>query len=165
MANITLGGTPTQTAGELPKEGSKAPAFRLVKNDMSEVSLSDFEGKKVVLNIFPSVDTGVCATSIRKFNEQASSFDNTEVLCISKDLPFAQARFCGAEGIENVTTLSGYRNNSYSKDYGVEIVDGAFQGLNARAIVVLDESGNVKYTELVPEIGQEPNYEAAIKAL
>ncbi len=165
MAKITLGGTPTNTFGELPKIGDQAPNFALVKNDMSEASLSDYKGKKVVLNIFPSVDTGVCATSIRKFNKEASSLSNTEVLCISKDLPFAQARFCGAEGIENVTTLSGYRNNTYSKDYGVEIEDGAFSGLNARAIVVLDEEARVLHTELVLEIGNEPNYDAALKAL
>lgn len=165
MAKITLGGKPTNTNGDLPKNGTKAPEFTLVKNDLSETSLSDFKGKKVVLNIFPSVDTGVCATSIRKFNEQAASLDNTVVLCISKDLPFAQARFCGAEGIENAITLSGFRNDTYSKDYGVELVDAGFKGLNARAVVVVDEEGIVKYSELVPEIGQEPNYEAALSAL
>lgn len=165
MAKITLGGNPTNTNGSLPAIGSKAPNFTLVKTDMSEASLSDYKGKKVVLNIFPSVDTGVCATSIRKFNEKAASLDNTEVLCISKDLPFAQSRFCGAEGIERVTPLSGYRNNDYSKAYGVEIADGAFAGLNARAVVVLNEEGEVKHTELVPEIGNEPNYDAALAAL
>lgn len=165
MAKITLGGNPTNTNGDLPTVGSTAPDFTLVKSDMSEASLSDYKGKKLVLNIFPSVDTGVCATSIRKFNEKASSLDNTEVLCISKDLPFAQARFCGAEGIENVTVLSGYRNTNYSKAYGVEIADGAFAGLDARAVVVVDESGVVKHSELVSEIGTEPNYEAAITSL
>ncbi|MEQ9165471.1 MAG: thiol peroxidase [Fulvivirga sp.] len=165
MAKITLGGKPTNTNGDLPANGTQAPDFTLVKNDLSEASLSDFKGKKVVLNIFPSVDTGVCATSIRKFNEKAASLDNTVVLCISKDLPFAQARFCGAEGIENAITLSGFRNDTYSKDYGVELVDAGFKGLNARAVVVLDADHKVKYSELVPEIGQEPNYEAALKAL
>lgn len=165
MAEITLGGTPTHTNGELPKTGSKAPDFTLVKSDMSEVSLSDYKGKNVILNIFPSVDTGVCATSVRKFNEKAASLENTEVLCISKDLPFAQARFCGAEGIENVTTLSGYRNNDYAKSYGVEIADGAFAGLNARAVLVLDADGNVTHSELVSEIGNEPDYDAALSAL
>ncbi|MTI41621.1 thiol peroxidase [Fulvivirga lutimaris] len=165
MATITLGGKPTNTNGDLPKNGTQAPDFTLVKNDLSEASLSDFKGKKVVLNIFPSVDTGVCATSIRKFNEKAASLDNTVVLCISKDLPFAQARFCGAEGIENAITLSGFRNDSYSKDYGVELVDAGFKGLNARAVVVLDADHKVIHSELVPEIGQEPNYEAALGAL
>ncbi len=165
MAKVTLGGQPTNTNGDLPKNGTKAPNFTLVKNDLSEASLSDYKGKNVVLNIFPSVDTGVCATSIRKFNEKAASLDNTVVLCISKDLPFAQARFCGAEGIENAITLSGFRNATFSKDYGVELVDAGFKGLDARAVVVVDEEGVVKYSELVPEIGQEPNYEAALAAL
>ncbi|QSE98261.1 thiol peroxidase [Fulvivirga lutea] len=165
MAKITLGGKPTNTNGELPANGTKAPDFTLVKNDLSEASLSDYKGKKVILNIFPSVDTGVCATSVRKFNEKAASLDNTVVLCISKDLPFAQARFCGAEGIENAITLSGFRNDTYSKDYGVELVDAGFKGLNARAVVVIDEEGVVKHSELVPEIGQEPNYDAALAAL
>ncbi|MEQ8927285.1 MAG: thiol peroxidase [Fulvivirga sp.] len=165
MAKITLGGKPTNTNGELPKKGTKAPDFTLVKNDLSEASLSDYKGKKVILNIFPSVDTGVCATSVRKFNEKAASLDNTVVLCISKDLPFAQSRFCGAEGIENAITLSGFRNDTYSKDYGVELVDAGFKGLNARAVVVVGEDGLVKHSELVPEIGQEPNYDAALAAL
>ncbi len=165
MAKITLGGNPINTNGELPKTGTKAPNFTFVKSDMTEVSLKDFAGKKIILNIHPSVDTGVCATSIRKFNEEASSLDNTVVLSISKDLPFAQKRFCGAEGIENVISLSGYRNNSFSKDYGVEVIDGAFTGLYARAVVVVNEGGNVAYSELVPEIAQEPNYEAALNAL
>lgn len=165
MAKITLGGTPATTIGELPAVGSTAPDFTLVKSDMSEATLSSFKGKKVVLNIFPSVDTGVCATSVRKFNESAGSLDNTEVLCISKDLPFAQARFCGAEGIENVTMLSGYRNSDYSNDYGVEIMDGGFTGLYARSVVVLDEDGKVTHSELVGEVGNEPNYDAALAAL
>lgn len=165
MAKITLGGKPTNTNGELPKNGTKAPNFTLVKNDFSEVSLSDYKGKKIILNIFPSVDTSTCSASVRKFNEKAASLDNTVVLCISKDLPFAQARFCGAEGIKNVITLSGYRNDTYAKEYGVELLDAGFKGLNARAVVVIDEEGVVQYSELVPEIGQEPNYDNALKAL
>lgn len=166
MAKITLGGNPCTTSGDLPVVGSSAPNFKLVKADMSEASLSDFKGKKVILNIFPSVDTSVCATSIRKFNKEASSFDNAVVLCISKDLPFAAKRFCGAEGLENVITLSNFRDgNAFGKAYGVEIIDGGFQGLNARAVVVIDETGRVAYTELVPEIGHEPNYEAALKVI
>jgi thiol peroxidase len=163
MAQITLGGTPTQTNGELPQSGQKAPGFNLKKSDLSPVSLQDYLGKKVVLNIFPSVDTGVCAASVRKFNEQASSLENTAVLCVSKDLPFAQARFCGAEGLNNVECLSDFYDGSFGRDYGVEISDGAFQGLHARAVVVLNEQGQVVYNELVPEIGQEPNYNEALK--
>ncbi len=166
MAKITLGGNPATTIGDLPVVGSSAPNFKLVKADMSEASLSDYKGKKVILNIFPSVDTSVCATSIRTFNKEASSFHNAVVLCISKDLPFAAKRFCGAEGLDNVVTLSNFRDNgTFGKAYGVEILDGAFQGLDARAVVVIDETGRVAYTELVPEIGQEPNYEAALKAI
>ncbi len=165
MAKITLGGNPANTNGDLPENGSQAPNFTLVKSDLSEVSLSDYSGKKVILNIFPSVDTGVCSASVRKFNEKAAGLENTAVLCISKDLPFAQARFCGAEGIKNVETLSAFRNSKFSSDYGVEIESGAFGGLTARAVVVLDESGKVAYSELVPEIGQEPNYDAALAAL
>lgn len=162
MAQVTLKGNPIQTSGELPQVGSMAPDFTLVKSDLSEVSLGDFKGKKVILNIFPSVDTGICAMSVRTFNEKAANLDNTVVLCISKDLPFAQARFCGAEGIKNAITLSGYRYTDYAKNYGVEILDGPMKGLDARSIVVLDETGKVIYTELVSEIAQEPNYEAAL---
>jgi thiol peroxidase len=165
MAKITLGGNPINTSGDLPKTGTKSPDFTLVKTDMSEASLKDVTGKKVILNIFPSVDTGICSASVRKFNEKAASLDNTVVLCISKDLPMAQKRFCGAEGIENVVMLSGYRNNTFAKEYGVEVLDGGFKGLNARAVVVLDADHKVIYSELVSEIGTEPNYEAALKAL
>lgn len=166
MSKITLGGKPTNTNGELPKVGSAAPDFILTNAaDMSEVSLKNYAGKNVVMNIFPSVDTGVCATSVRKFNAEASKLNNTVVLCISKDLPFAMKRFCGAEGLNNVITLSDYRNKGFSKTYGVEITDGAFEALDARAVVIVGADGKVKHTELVPEIGQEPNYEAAIKAL
>jgi thiol peroxidase len=165
MASITLGGAPTNTIGELPAVGSKAPDFKLSAADLSSKSLADFSGSNLILNIFPSVDTGVCATSVRTFNKTASSLDNTKVLCISRDLPFAQARFCGAEGIENVVMLSDFANGNFGRDYGVEITDGAFSNLHSRAIVVLNAEGDVVYTEQVPEVGQEPNYEAALAAI
>ncbi len=165
MASVTLGGTPVNTIGNLPEVGSPAPAFTLSRNDLSSVSLNDYRGKKLILNIFPSVDTGVCAQSIRTFNEKAASLENTEVLCISRDLPFAQARFCGAEGIENVHTLSDFKSGEFGKDYGLILVDGGFEGLHSRAIVIVDERGKILYTEQVPEIGQEPNYNAALNAL
>jgi len=165
MSQVTLKGNPVNTIGELPAKGVVAPSFRLVKTDLSEVSLSDYKGKKLVLNIFPSVDTGTCATSVRKFNEKASGLDNTVVLCISEDLPFAHARFCGAEGIENVESLSAFREETFARDYGVEMVDGPLKGLLARSVVVLDEEGKVKYTQLVPEIVDEPDYDKALAAL
>lgn len=165
MAEVTLGGNPSKTAGDLPKEGQKAPDFQLVKTDMSEVSLSDYKGKNVILNIFPSVDTDVCAMSVREFNEKAAGLDNTVVLCISKDLPFAQARFCGAEGIDNAIPVSNFRTENFGKDYGVRIEDGGFKGLNARAVVVVNPEGEVVYNQLVPEIGNEPDYEKALAAV
>jgi thiol peroxidase len=165
MAKVTLGGNPSNTVADLPSKGQNAPDFKLVKTDMSEVSLSDYKGKNVILNIFPSVDTDVCAMSVRKFNEEAAALDNTVVLCISKDLPFAQARFCGAEGIENAIAVSNFRNDSFGKDYGVELADGGFKGLNARAVVVVNPDGEVSYTELVPEIGNEPDYEKALEVV
>ena len=165
MASITLGGNPIHTSGELPKIGSKLADFQLVKNDLSVASLSDFAGTKLVLNIFPSIDTGTCATSVRKFNESASKLDNTKVLCISRDLPFAQKRFCGAEGIENVINLSDFKDGSFGKTNGLEIVDSVLTGLHSRAIIVVDATGTVVYTEQVPEIANEPNYEAALAAL
>lgn len=165
MAEITLGGNATKTIGQLPEVGATAPDFILTKNDMSPASLADYKGKRVVLNIFPSVDTGVCAQSVRTFNEKVAGLENTEVLCISRDLPFAQARFCAAEGIENVHTLSDFNTGSFGQDYGVTIEGGAFAGLHSRAIVVLDEAGKVVYTEQVPEVGQEPQYEGALNAL
>ena len=165
MASITLGGNPAETCGELPAIGSTAPNFELTAIDLSSKHLSDYSGTKLILNIFPSVDTGVCATSARKFNKEASSLDNTTVICISRDLPFAQARFCSAEGLENVEMLSDFKNGSFGRDYGVEVTKSAFTGLHSRAIVVLDENGKVTHTELVPEIGQEPNYTKAIGAL
>ena len=165
MASITLGGNPIHTSGELPKIGTKLADFKLVKNDLSIASLADFAGTKLVLNIFPSIDTGTCATSVRKFNESASKLNNTKVLCISRDLPFAQKRFCGAEGIENVINLSDFRDGSFGKDNGLEIVDSVLSGLHSRAIIVVDTDGTVLYTEQVPEIADEPNYDAALAAL
>ncbi|UBM59084.1 thiol peroxidase [Marinilongibacter aquaticus] len=165
MAEITLKGNAIHTSGDLPKIGEKAKNFNLTKSDLSETSLHNYRGKNVVLNIFPSIDTGVCATSVRKFNEMASGLENTQVLCISRDLPFAQARFCGAEGIENVETLSDFNSGDFGKDYGLEITDGPLKGLHSRSIVVLNDNHDVVYTEQVPEITQEPNYEAAIQSL
>ncbi len=165
MAEITLKGSPIHTLGKLPAKGTKAPEFTLVKNDLSEVKLSNYKGKKVVLNIFPSLDTPTCAASVRHFNAEASNLDNTVVLCISKDLPFAQARFCGSEGLDNVETLSGFRDENFAKSYQAEIADGPLAGLESRAVVVIDEKGMVIYTEQVPEIVDEPDYEAALAVL
>ena len=165
MAQTKLGPNPATTIGELPSIHSSAPAFVLTGIDMKDVSLKDFAGKNVVLNIFPSVDTGVCATSVREFNKRVAEMDNTVVLCIAKDLPFAMKRFCGAEGIDRAITLSDFRSRGFGKAYGVELTDSAFAGLFARAVVVLDPTGRVKHTELVPQIGEEPNYEAALKAI
>ena len=165
MATITLHGNPVETNGELPSKGSAAPGFRLVNADLKDVSLHDYAGKKKVLNIFPSIDTPTCATSVRKFNERAASLKDAVVLCISADLPFAQKRFCGAEGLSNVVTLSMMRGRGFARDYGVEIETGPLSGLTARAVVVLDGNNNVVHTELVGEIANEPNYDAALKAL
>jgi thioredoxin-dependent peroxiredoxin len=163
MAQITMRGNPINTAGELPAVGSPAPAFSLTGGDLQPVNSDQFHGKSVLLNIFPSVDTPVCATSVRTFNERAAA-GGLSVLCVSKDLPFAQGRFCGAEGIENVKTASAFRD-SFGEDYGITIVDGPFAGLLARAVVVIGADGNVAYSELVPEIANEPNYDAALAAL
>ena len=164
MAHTTLGGNPVNTVGDLPSVGSVAPAFTLTKANLSDLTAADLAGQRVVLNIFPSVDTATCATSVRRFNELAGSLDNTTVVCVSADLPFAQGRFCGAEGLTNVTTASSFRS-SFGGDYGVTLADSALAGLLARAVVVLDESGTVLHTELVSEIAIEPNYDAAIAAL
>lgn len=164
MATITLKGNAVHTSGELPKKGANAPDFNLTKLDLSNASLANYAGKRKVLNIFPSVDTPTCATSVRKFNEKAAALKNTVVLCISADLPFAQKRFCGAEGIQNVESLSTFRS-SFAKDYGLEIADGALKGLCSRAVVVLDENNKVLATEQVSEIANEPNYDQAIAAL
>lgn len=165
MANITLGGNAIHTNGTLPQAGSSAPDFSLIAQDLSRKTLQDFTGSRLILNIFPSIDTGVCATSVRKFNELAAGLENTQVLCISRDLPFAQKRFCGAEGISNVVMLSDFVDGSFGKNYQLEIAAGGFAGLHSRAIVVLDEQGIVLYSEQVPEIGQEPNYDAALAVL
>lgn len=164
MAQITLRGTPVEVAGELPAVGSAAPDFVLVAADLSEKSLADFAGKRKVLNIFPSIDTGVCAQSVRVFNERAAGLENTVVLCISADLPFALSRFCGAEGIENVTSLSTFRSR-FADDYGTKFATGPLTGLNARSVVVLDENNQVLHTELVSETANEPDYDAALAVL
>lgn len=164
MTTVTLKGNAFETVGNLPDIGSQAPDFTLVKQDLSEVSLKDFRGKKLVLNIFPSIDTGVCATSVRTFNQKAADLQNTQVLCVSMDLPFALGRFCGAEGIDRVATASGFRS-SFGKDYGLTFANGPLQGLYSRSVVVLDENGKVIYTEQVKETTEEPNYEAALKVL
>lgn len=165
MARITVKGNPFQTIGTLPAVGSTAPDFKLTKSDLSDTSLKDYRGKRVLLNIFPSLDTSVCAASVRRFNAEASKLENTVVLCISRDLPFAQSRFCAAEGLNNVVTASEFRNSAFSDTYGVRIQDGPLSGLLSRAVVVIDEGGKIKYTEQVPEISQEPDYAAALVAL
>lgn len=164
MASVTLRGNPLSTSGELPSVGSSAPSFSLVGADLAEIGNESLAGKRVILNIFPSIDTPTCATSVRVFNERAAGLDNAVVICVSEDLPFAQNRFCGAEGIENCLTASGFRSD-FADAYGVRMVDGPLKGLMARAIVVLDESGTIVHTELVPEIAQEPDYDAALGAL
>ena len=165
MAKITLKGNSIQTAGNLPAIGSQAPDFKLTKTDLSDASLKDFAGKKVILNIFPSLDTSVCAASVRKFNSEAEKLPNTVVLCVSRDLPFAHSRFCTTEGLKNVISLSELRDDSFSKAYGVKIVDGPLAGVLSRAVVVLDTTGKIVYAEQVPEITQEPDYAAALKAV
>ncbi len=165
MATVTLKGKPFHTVGELPKTGSQAPDFELVKTDLSRVTLKDFKGSRLVLNIFPSIDTPTCAMSVRTFNKDASSLNNTKVLCISKDLPFAQSRFCGAEGIDNVITLSDFESGKFGQDYGLTLAEGPLKGLHSRAVVVIDENGKVIYTQQVSEIADEPNYEKALASL
>ncbi|MBI5069136.1 MAG: thiol peroxidase [Deltaproteobacteria bacterium] len=164
MANITLGGNPIHTSGELPRVGTKAPDFKLTANDLKDLSLADFKGKKKVLNIVPSLDTPVCATSTRRFNESAGKLPNTVVLVVSADLPFASKRFCTTEGLANVTALSTLRS-SFAKDYGIALVDGPLAGVTGRAVVVLDENDKVIHSQLVPEIKQEPDYDSALAAL
>ena len=164
MASVTLKGNPLNTNGELPSVGQQAPDFTLVNTDLAEVQLSDFQGKRIVLNIFPSVDTPTCAQSVRHFNAEASALNNTQVVCVSQDLPFALARFCGAEGLDQVTTASAFRS-SFADDYGVRLTDGPLAGLTTRAVVIIDEQGKVLHTELVSEISSEPNYQAALNAL
>jgi thiol peroxidase len=165
MATISLNGTPIHTIGVLPEIGTVVPEFLLTKTDLSDISLSVLHGNKIVYNIFPSLDTAVCATSVRKFNAEAEKHPNTKILCISKDLPFAHARFCAAEGLNNVIPASELRNDQFGKNFGVLIIDGPLAGLFARAIVVTNENGKVIYNELVPDIVQEPNYDAALASL
>ena len=165
MTQITIKGTPIHTSGDLPKVGAAAPPFTLVRTDLSEVSGKDLAGQRVVLNIFPSLDTPTCAASVRKFNARANEKPNTTILCVSADLPFAQKRFCGAEGLDNVVPASTFRAADFGQAYGVALVDGPLKGLLARAVVVVDGSGKVIHTELVPEIAQEPDYNAALAVL
>ena len=165
MATVTLKGNAIETSGNLPPIGTKAPEFKLTATDLSTKSLGDFAGHKVVLNIFPSIDTGTCAASVRQFNQEASELDNTKVLCISHDLPFAHARFCGAEGLNDVISLSDYKDGSFGKSYGVNFINGPLVALLSRSVVVIDENGVIKYTEQVGETVEEPNYKAALEAL
>ena len=165
MANITFKGNPIETKGTLPQQGDSAPSFKLTNSSLQEVKLEDYKGKRVVLNIFPSIDTGTCAASVRRFNQEAANLDNTIVLNISKDLPFAQKRFCAAEGIENVETLSQYKDHNFSEAYEVDMLSGPLNGLMSRAVVVVDENGVVVHSEQVPEIVIEPNYDLALDAL
>ncbi|WP_299101088.1 thiol peroxidase [uncultured Winogradskyella sp.] len=165
MAKITLKGNPIETIGSLPTTGSKSPDFKLTATDLSTKTLNDYEGSRLVLNIFPSIDTGTCAQSVRTFNEKASQLENTKVLCISKDLPFALARFCGAEGLENVESLSDFKTGSFGDDYGLTFKTGPLETLHSRCIVVLDKDGTVLHTEQVEEIVDEPNYETALESL
>ncbi len=165
MATITLKGDSIHTSGDLPRIGQSAPDFTLTKTDLSEVKLADFKGKPVILNIFPSIDTPTCATSVRKFNQEASKLSDVVVLCVSMDLPFAQSRFCGAEGLDKVIPVSGFRHSEFGQHYGVSIIDGALKGLFARAIVVINAQGQVTYTQLVSEVANEPDYAEALKAI
>ncbi|PPK93291.1 thiol peroxidase (atypical 2-Cys peroxiredoxin) [Nonlabens xylanidelens] len=165
MATITIGGNEISTSGSLPAVGSQAPDFKLKKADLSEASLNDYKGKRVVLNIFPSIDTDVCATSVKNFNKRATELDNTAVLCISRDTPFAQKRFASDEGLENVENLSDVLDGAFGNDYGLTMISGPLAGFHSRAVVVLNEEGKVIYNEQVPEIADEPNYLAALKTL
>ena len=165
MATITFKGETIHTAGPLPAVGAKVPAFTLTDRDLTDRTLADFQGRKIVMNIFPSIDTSVCAMSVRRFNAEAAARPGTVILCISADLPFAASRFCGAEGLDKVVTLSDFRHKEFGADYGVRITDSPLAGLLARAVLVIDEQGKVVYTEQVPEIGQEPDYDAALAVL
>ena len=165
MSKTAFKGNPVTLAGKFVEKGAAAPAFSLVKGDLGNFTLEDIKGKYALLNIFPSMDTGVCATSVRKFNKLAAEMPNTVVLAISKDLPFAQSRFCATEGIDNVVAVSAFRSTKFGKEYGVELIDGPLAGLLCRAVIIIDESGKILYEQLVPEITHEPDYEAAIEAL
>ena len=165
MTNLTFQGNPLKIHGKLPNIGDTAPNFSLVKGDLSDIKLSDLSGKKVILNIFPSIDTPTCANSTKAFNKKASEYNNIEILCVSMDLPFAQGRFCAAEGIKEVKTVSAFRNPEFGKDYGVIITEGPLAGLFSRAVVLIDENGSIAYTEHVSELADEPNYDAVLKLL
>ncbi|OAB78682.1 thiol peroxidase [Cochleicola gelatinilyticus] len=165
MSNITLSGTNVETNGTLPKKGDKAPNFSLKATDLSTKTLEDYKGSRVILNIFPSIDTNVCATSVRKFNEKATGLKNTTVLCISRDTPFALKRFADDEGVEHVTNLSDFKTGDFGKTYGLQMTTGAMEGFHSRAVVVLDETGTVIHSQQVPEIGEEPDYLSALKTL
>ena len=165
MSQITFKGKPITTYGRLPEKGERAPHFELLKSDLSVSTLQDFRGKRVIMNIFPSIDTNVCATSVKNFNEKVGEIDNVVVLNISRDLPFAQQRFVSDEGIENVMNLSDFRERNFGKDYGLEMIDGPLEGLLSRVVIVLDENGKILYTEQVKDIGQEPDYLEALKSL
>lgn len=165
MATIKLHGNTINTIDHLPNVNLQAPDFKMTKTDLSDISLADYKGKKIVLNIFPSIDTAVCATSVRRFNVEAAKINNAVVLCVSMDLPFAHARFCGAEGIENVVSLSTFRYPDFGTNYGLIITDGPLMGLYSRAVIIIDENGKIIYTEQVPDIGQEPDYESALKVI
>lgn len=165
MATVSLNGNPINTKGGLPEIGSQAPNFELAKDDLSDVTLDNYKGSRVIMNVFHSIDTGTCAQSVRQFNEEASELENVKILCISKDLPFAMARFCGAEGIKNVETLSDFRDGNFGDNYNLTYIDGPIKGLLARSILVLDENGKILYTEQVHEVVEEPNYKAALEAL
>ncbi len=165
MATVSLNGNPINTKGNLPSVGSKAPNFELTKDDLSDVTLDNYKGSRVIMNIFHSIDTGTCAASVRQFNKEASELENVKILCISKDLPFAMARFCGAEGIENVETLSDFREGNFGDNYNLTYIDGPIRGLLARSIIVLNENGDILHTEQVHEVVEEPNYKAALEAL
>jgi len=165
MANVTLLGNSINTIGNLPEIGSQAPNFRLTKTNLSDIALNDYIGSKLILNIFHSVDTGTCAKSVRHFNQEASNLENTKVLCISKDLPFAQERFCGAEGIENIEMLSDFRNGQFGKDYNLEFANGPVKGLLSRCIIIINENGKILYSEQVKEVTEEPDYKKALEAL
>ncbi|HSJ12154.1 MAG TPA: thiol peroxidase [Gillisia sp.] len=165
MSQITINDKKINTYGRLPEIGEKAPHFELVRSDLSSATLKDFKGKRVIMNIFPSVDTHVCATSVRNFNDRASKLNNTEILCISRDTPFAQKRFIDDEGLKNITNLSDFRQGDFGKDYGVEMIDGPWAGLLSRVVIVLDEEGKVLHTQQVPDIDDEPDYLSALKSL
>ena len=165
MSQITFKGKPITTYGHLPEKGERAPHFELIKSDLSIATLQDFKGKRVIMNIFPSIDTNVCATSVKNFNEKIREMDNVVVLNISRDLPFAQQRFVNDEGLENVMNLSDFRERNFGKDYGLEMIDGPLEGLLSRVVIVLDENGKIIYTEQVKDIGQEPDYLEALKSL